>query len=299
MLRLYLTIFCLVLIQGCAVTERFFPGDEAEGCAGDDCEAPALLDNSNSDRKWYCYGTSPDEPWQCQNTADTSKITTVNPDSRGTRRPARISAPETPPPVVASLPQRPRTVRVPDEPLEAAPEAAREATREAAREPDPEPVLEPTVTPSDTAPIATERVSTETVAETTPLPQVPVTEPAPAPLRQAKPEPTTPKILPGEQSPFAEEVLDSPSGHYAVQLIALRDLSGIIEYANLNGITDPLYVKIRNDQTDWYILLLGIYPERTLAESARRDWQTAKVLRVQPWIRQLGGLQEAILKANG
>ena len=68
----------------------------------------------------------------------------------------------------------------------------------------------------------------------------------------------------------------------------MREVAGITEYARLNGISEPLYVKIRNDQTDWYILLLGVYSDRALAEAAKRDWQTAKTLRVKPWIRQLG-----------
>lgn len=130
-----------------------------------------------------------------------------------------------------------------------------------------------------------------------PVSQVAETRSTPAPvIAQSQPEPPPAAKLPADT--LTEQILNSPAGHYAVQLIALRELSGVLEYATLNGIPEPQYVKIRNDQTDWYILLLGTYPDRTLAEAAKREWETAKVLRVQPWIRQLGGLQDAIRLAQ-
>jgi septal ring-binding cell division protein DamX len=216
MVRFTLTLFALLLLQGCGLADRFFVANE---CEGDNCEAPVLLDNSTPDQKWYCYGRSPDE-WQCQNTEDDGQITAIQPKTSEIAV-APLMSPATPaeiestPPLIMETQEPPPTVREPE-------------TRGA-----------------------------------------------------------------------SDEILDTPADHYAVQLIALREVAGITEYARLNGISEPLYVKIRNDQTDWYILLLGVYSDRALAEAAKRDWQTAKTLRVKPWIRQLGGLQEAIRKANG
>ena len=232
MVRLTFTLLALLFLQGCGLADRFFVTNE---CEGDNCEAPVLLDNSNPDQKWYCYGKSPDE-WQCQNTEDQSQITSIQPSSGSSR--TSSTGTSLPGSSLTAIP----TVSAPNEIAE-----VRETATEMVMEtPDPPPTVR-------------------------------------VPSAQAR----------------SEEILDNPADHYAVQLIALREVDGIIEYARLNGITEPLYVKIRNDQTDWYILLLGVYPDRTLAEAAKREWQTAKVLRVQPWIRQLGGLQEAIRKAQG
>lgn len=214
MLRYTLLLVSVILLQSCGLTDRFFGDDE---CDDGSCEAPVLLDNSNSEQKWFCYGKAEDQPWQCQNARDDSQIVAVKPE---------------PPAAVAEQRQI---------------------------IPQPEQI---------SAPLAV----------------------------QAPPTPPQPVRLP--ISPSAQEILDAPSNHYAVQLIALRDLSGVQEYATLNGVKDPLVVKIRNDQTDWFILLLGTYAERTLAEAAKREWETAKVLRVQPWIRQLGGLQDAMRLAQ-
>lgn len=208
MFRTVLTLSTLLLLQSCGLTDRFFGSNE---CDDGSCEAPVLLDNTTSERKWYCYGKEADEPWQCQNSADDSKIVAVKPQVGGLAEQRATQRPVTPP-----------AITVPSESQAAIP-----------------------------------------------------------------------------KSSTMENILQTPPDHFAVQLIALRDLAGVQEYATLNGIQDPLLVKIRNDETDWYILLLGVYPDRTLAESAKREWETAKVLRVQPWIRQLGGLQEAMRLAQG
>ncbi len=207
MYRTAITLLFISLLQSCGLADRFFGPQE---CDDGSCEAPVLLDNSTSERKWYCYGTEADQPWQCQNSADDSKIVAVKPQT-------------------APQPER---------------------------------------------------------SQFEPQGLLTQTEPTPAPRL----------VMPVSSS--IEKILQTPPDHYAVQLIALRDLAGVQEYATLNGIQEPMLVKIRNDQTDWYILLLGVYPDRSLAEAAKREWETAKVLRVQPWIRQLGGLQDAMRLAQ-
>jgi septal ring-binding cell division protein DamX len=210
MQRTILSVFILIpLLTSCGLTDRFFTTNE---CEDDNCRAPVLLDNSNVEKKWFCYGAQEGENWDCQNERDPTKITTIQPKP---------------------------------EPSRAQPRATVE-------------MLEATVDES---------------------------QPAKATLSATQ--------------FYDNEIISYPRDHYAVQLIALRDLEGVQEYAGLNGIQEPKIVKIRNDQTDWYVILLGVYPERSVAESAREDWLTAKVLRVQPWIRQLGPLQDAIMAAEG
>lgn len=123
--------------------------------------------------------------------------------------------------------------------------------------------------------------------------------PTPAPEIIAEPAPELPKVRQSGSGPLDSQILDLPADHYAVQLIALRDLDGVLEYAGLNGIQSPKFVKTRSDNVNWYVLILDTYPNQEQAEAAKADWETAKVLRVQPWIRQLGPLQDAILAAKG
>jgi septal ring-binding cell division protein DamX len=216
--RTLLTLTILVpLLTSCGLADRFFTTNE---CEGDNCQAPVLLDNSNVEQEWFCYGKAEGETWQCQNERDPSKISVIE-----------------------------------------------------------QKTAQPTPARSD---------QTAAAAMTIPAPE-PVSSP---------PSPPASVRLPAT-SVFENEVMAHPREHYAVQLIALRDIAGVAEYAGLNGIQDPKMVKIRNGDTDWYVLLLGIYPDRELAESARATWLTAKVLRVEPWIRQLGPLQDAIMAAGG
>ena len=211
--RTLLTLTLLVpLLASCGLADRFFTTNE---CEGDNCQAPVLLDNSNVEQEWFCYGKAEGETWQCQNQKDPSKISVIQP------KPVRSNQ----------------------------------------------------------------------VAETVMT--------VPAPEAVSTPASPPPSVKLPANSVFENEVMAQPREHYAVQLIALRDVNGVAEYAGLNGIQDPKMVKIRNGDTDWYVLLLGIYPDRQLAESAREAWLTAKVLRVEPWIRQLGPLQDAIMAAGG
>ena len=115
MVRFTLTLFALLLLQGCGLADRFFVANE---CEGDNCEAPVLLDNSTPDQKWYCYGRSPDE-WQCQNTEDDGQITAIQPKTSEIAV-APLTSPATPaeiestPPLIMETQEPPPTVREPE-----------------------------------------------------------------------------------------------------------------------------------------------------------------------------------------
>jgi hypothetical protein len=77
MLRTFLFVLVLMpLLNSCGLASRFFTTNE---CEGDNCEAPVLLNSSDPDKKWFCYGAQEGEEWQCQNEADPTKITAVQP----------------------------------------------------------------------------------------------------------------------------------------------------------------------------------------------------------------------------
>lgn len=92
----------------------------------------------------------------------------------------------------------------------------------------------------------------------------------------------------------SEVILSLPGDFFTVQLIAMKIENKVLDYATTNGMDKPLYVRILSQDTGWYVLLLGTYPDRSTAEKAKADWESARVLKVQPWIRRLSPLQEAI-----
>ncbi len=117
-------------------------------------------------------------------------------------------------------------------------------------------------------------------------------EPAPATMTSGpSPEPVT-------REP-ADTVLAQPPEYYTVQLIAMQEKEQVLDYARQNGLDHPIYVRIQSQGTDWYVLLLGFYPDRDTAEFARKQWEGARILKIRPWIRKLAPLQEAVRLAAG
>ena len=122
-------------------------------------------------------------------------------------------------------------------------------------------------------------------------PPVPVAAPEAAPV-PVFPEPAA--IVADTGDPLTDRVLSLPVNHYAVQLIAMRNRDRVLEYAVENGIEEPIVVSVVNQEETWHLLLLGLYPDRAGAQAARDDWESTRVLRVRPWIRRLGPLQDAV-----
>ncbi|MDA0790673.1 MAG: SPOR domain-containing protein [Proteobacteria bacterium] len=92
----------------------------------------------------------------------------------------------------------------------------------------------------------------------------------------------------------ATALLAFPESSYTIQLIAMRSLDPVQEYAASLGIDRPLYVRIRSNGELWYVLLLGVYPDHASAEEARQNWVGTRILKVSPWVRKVGPLQEEV-----
>jgi len=96
----------------------------------------------------------------------------------------------------------------------------------------------------------------------------------------------------------SDEILSLPGDYFTVQLIAMKNEAKVLEYATDNGIENPLYVSILSQDINWYVLLLGTYPDQSAANDAKAAWQETRVLEVQPWIRRLSPIQDAIRLAS-
>ncbi len=245
----------LVLLGGCA----WFGNDDP--CTGPGCDDPAgLLDNRQTKTTWYCYGRPDAEGWACQNTEDPGKITAVTP---GGRRGVVRDQSET---TDARTETGPPSDSVGTPPLRTLgqPQAATPVSLEPQNEPEAGAAGRKAGEPTATS-----------VSRT-------------RPRRDEETADPTANTVAGTR-----QVLENPEDYYAVQLIALREQEGVLQYARRNGMSDPLYMRISNGGDHWYILLLGIYPDRAAARSAAEAWTRDRPVEVKPWVRRLGPLQKA------
>ncbi|MFT6316882.1 MAG: hypothetical protein ACJAWG_001511 [Candidatus Azotimanducaceae bacterium] len=253
-----------------------FVKDKPAACEGDSCEGKEgeLLDNSNTNQSWYCYGEVRGAAWDCQDRPDAEKIMAIiepppEPIISPFAKPiiAQAFIPSIFPSTTTSA-----VAEIDAQPLAVTPAAAKKAPANDADIALAE--VAAVALETDTAPVSSDNATGEPVAAATTNPDLPI-------------------MVGGN-----ETLLSQPESFYTVQIITMRDEDDIIKYARLNGLQYPLYTRIANDGGIWYVLLLGVYPDVDTAQQAMTDWQRAKNLKVDPWVRQLGTLQASIRRAQ-
>ncbi len=142
----------------------------------------------------------------------------------------------------------------------------------------------------------TPRVIPEPVAE---LPVRPPPAPAPAepkPVRPARAD--RPKHVRLSYKPDKPvSILDLPDDFWAVQLVAVSSPEALEEYVERHKMRGMSAARIWNGEQLFYILLLGIYETRAIAEEATTDLPPPFDLHA-PWIRSLGSLKRGMLAAD-
>lgn len=248
------------------------------GCAGRS-DRPAAstpdpeLTAANSNKgPWLCVPANDSEAWDCDNNPD--KV--ANPAAwRPAPAPAivmpePIPQPEAPPvetivPLTEVSEMEAGVVDSSGDTLPPAPEAGTNL---------PEP------RPPGLAQAMAEDAAAEQAAE-------PQTLPASAPrYQQLAYQPAQPVSL-----------MDMPPTFYAVQLTALSsaaELERSFAELEIQGLTAA---EVERDGSLYYVLLLGIYENFESAQAASTDLP-APLDRFEPWIRRLGTLQSAMLRAN-
>ncbi|MDA9366210.1 hypothetical protein N9R10_00950 [Pseudomonadales bacterium] len=245
----YTAIFLIpLLLTGCQTVNNsidaiggIFSSKQAKNCTGADCGAESLLDNRETNQNWYCYGTTKEADWDCQNAPDQAKIVPITDATRNTPTDTSIWPAATV--VDQSLAEVAVASVIDTQPANLAPDS-----------------------------LAADSLTADSTATADDA---------------AIEEPNGP-------STSTSNLLDQPASYYTVQLIAMKEELNILNYARLNGLDDPLHVQIMVEGAPWYVLLLGIYPDQATADLAKDQWVRAKNLKVVPWIRRLGPLQDAI-----
>ena len=92
-------------------------------------------------------------------------------------------------------------------------------------------------------------------------------------------------------------VMDMPAEFYAVQLIAMTNRQRLEEYIAINQLEGMTAARTERNGEIYYVLILGIYENRGLAERASLEIPPP-LDTTEPWIRELGTLQEAMLRGD-
>jgi DamX protein len=90
-------------------------------------------------------------------------------------------------------------------------------------------------------------------------------------------------------------LLQQPPGAFTLQLLGSRNPSSIVNYIRRNAL-DPektAWYRGRYRDDDWYVLLYGIYPDKTAALEARSALPI-KVQKAKPWPRSLKSVHNSI-----
>ena len=102
-------------------------------------------------------------------------------------------------------------------------------------------------------------------------------------------------IVMAEPEPvMAGDIVSQPANYYAVQVCASSSMDKLLKFANRHQLPDQWTAKIDVNGKTWYVLLLGIYPDRAEARAALGEVQAQ--LDTRPWIRSVGSLQAIMVQ---
>ena len=94
-----------------------------------------------------------------------------------------------------------------------------------------------------------------------------------------------------------EPVLEWPAGHYAVQLIAMESEPAVAGLAHRLAIAGLLRARVESDGRLFHVLLVGPYAEQRDAVAAATSL-VQRMPTLEPWVRSVGPLQEAVRRAQ-
>ena len=92
-------------------------------------------------------------------------------------------------------------------------------------------------------------------------------------------------------------ILDIPANFFAVQLVAVSSKAALEGFAKKHKIRGMSAARIWNGEKLYYVLLLGIYETKANA-TASIESLAPPFDEMNPWIRNLGSLQRAMLDAD-
>jgi septal ring-binding cell division protein DamX len=122
-------------------------------------------------------------------------------------------------------------------------------------------------------------------------------EPRPAGSAESVAPPPAAAVTP-PRPPEPTPLWELPRDFFTVQLAAFASEAELDGVASELGLERPLTARIERDGTIYWVLLLGIYPDRDEAERAAES-RPDELERFTPWVRSVGSLQDAMARAGG
>jgi len=92
-------------------------------------------------------------------------------------------------------------------------------------------------------------------------------------------------------------IIDLPKNFYAAQLLAVSTKKQIEDFVIAENLYNMSAARIARNDRVLYVLLMGVYQSKEIAEQAVA-LMPQKVLSMEPWIRPIGGLQNAMIRGD-
>ena len=232
----YVTIFLVTLISSCSWSWPW--GASKTGNCLDDgnCQGANPFEEKLKGGTWHCYGVSKEEPWDCDQEQDDTKISAIEDAPQRSNSPELMDSAE----------------------LVDSPQPAVDNEGDTEQNDRAEMDLADTISNSD-------EISSEKPG-----------------MEASNPQVMTAEVLSGYSDTS-----------FAIQLIALQTLEEAIQYTEKLNLDQPIYVKIRSQNSNWHVILLGIYETRSEADAVSEQWTSTHGLSPRPWIRPLHPLKKA------
>ncbi len=160
--------------------------------------------------------------------------------------------------------------------------------------------------PVEDAPVEDSDTADEPVMDTAPAPVVAADRDDDEPQAGDGIETVAPEAAASEGEQAAETTASAPSrlgqetdifalpaDYFVLQLMADRQEQEIVAALERLALPEATYGRILSNDEVWYVLIAGIYPDRASAQQAQSRLDLTN-LPVEPWIRSLGSLQNAI-----
>ena len=268
----YVTIFLVTLVTSCSWSWPW--GDSKTGNCLDDgnCQGANPFEEKLKGGTWHCYGVSKKEPWDCSQEQDSAKISAIEDSPERIDSPERADSPE-----LVNSPERMDSPELANSP-ERIDSPERMDSPELVNSPErinsPDPAFD---NEGDAG--SNQRAEMDLAVNISNSDEISDE----APVRKA----SSPQVM----------STDTLSGYsntsFAIQLIALQTLEDATQYAEKFNLNPPIYVKIRSQESDWYVVLLGIYETRSEADAVSDQWTSSHDLSSRPWVRPLHPLKKA------
>lgn len=92
---------------------------------------------------------------------------------------------------------------------------------------------------------------------------------------------------------MAGGLASQPADYFVVQVVASSTMQGATDYAKKNQISDQWIAETTVGGKVWYVLMLGVYPNKFEADQALAAVQG---MDTQPWVRSVGSVQSVMSK---